>query len=45
MYIIIYINIYIRSYISVFVFMKTKHPPGYHHIGLVATHALGHICT
>ena len=25
--------------------MKTMCPPGYHHNGFVATHALGHICT
>ena len=24
--------------------MKTMCPPGYHHNGFVATHALGHIC-
>ena len=25
--------------------MKTMCPPGYHHNGFVATHALGHICS
>ena len=25
--------------------MKTMCPPGYHHNGFVATHALGHMCT
>ena len=34
----IYINIYI------YVIMKTMCPPGYHHNGFVATHALGHVC-
>ena len=24
--------------------MKTMFPPGYHHNGFVATHALGHMC-
>ena len=40
-YIYIYINIYI--YIHIYVIMKTMCPPGYHHNGFVATHALGHM--
>ena len=31
-------NIYI-----IYVIMKTMCPPGYHHSGFVATHALGHM--
>ena len=27
----------------IYVIMKTMCPPGYHHNGLVATHALGHM--
>ena len=27
----------------IYVIMKTMCPPGYHHSGFVATHALGHI--
>ena len=37
----IYIYIYIYKYI--YVIMKTMCPPGYHHNGFVATHALGHM--
>ena len=51
MYIYIYIYIYIHIYIYVciyiyiyiYVIMKTMCPPGYHHNGFVATHALGHM--
>ena len=28
----------------IYVIMKTMCPPGYHHNGFVATHALGHVC-
>ena len=28
---------------NIYVIMKTMCPPGYHHNGFVATHALGHI--
>ena len=35
--------IYIYKYISIYVIMKTMCPPGYHHNGFVATHALGHM--
>ena len=28
---------------NIFVIMKTMCPPGYHHNGFVATHALGHM--
>ena len=28
---------------NVYVIMKTMYPPGYHHDGFVATHALGHM--
>ena len=34
----IYIYIYERN---IYVIMKTKCPPGFHHSGFVATHALG----
>ena len=30
-------------YIYIYVIMKTMCPPGYHHNGFVATHALGHM--
>ena len=30
-------------YIYTYVIMKTMCPPGYHHNGFVATHALGHM--
>ena len=36
---IIYIHIYIYTYI--YVIIKTMGPPGYHHNGFAATHALG----
>ena len=38
----IYIK-YIYIYIYIHVIMKTMCPPGYHHNGFVATHALGHM--
>ena len=41
-YIYIYI-IYIYIYIYIYVIMKTMCPPGYHHNGFVAIHALGHM--
>ena len=41
-YIYIYKYIYIYIYIYIYVIMKTMYPPGYHHNGFVATHALGH---
>ena len=28
---------------NIYVIMKTMYPPGYHHNGFVATHALGHM--
>ena len=31
------------SVIYIYVIMKTMCPPGYHHNGFVATHALGHM--
>ena len=31
------------SVIYIYAIMKTMCPPGYHHNGLVATHALGHM--
>ena len=45
MYVCIYIYIYIYIYICIciYVIMKTMCPPGYHHNGFVATHALGHM--
>ena len=42
MYIILYIYI-IYTHIYIYVMMKTMCPPGYHHNGFVATHALGHM--
>ena len=42
-YIYVYIYVYIYIYIHVYVIMKTMCPPGYHHNGFVATHALGHM--
>ena len=30
-------------YVIIYVIMKTMCPPGYHHNGFVATHALGHM--
>ena len=38
MYIYMYIYIYI-----IYEIMKTMCPPGYHHNGFIATHALGHM--
>ena len=35
-----YVYIYIYD---IYVIMKTIFPPGYHHNGFVATHALGHM--
>ena len=40
---IFYIYIYIYVYIYIYAIMKAMCPPGYHHIGFVATHALGHM--
>ena len=37
----IYIYVYVYVYIYIYVIMKTMCPPGYHHNGFVATHALG----
>ena len=34
---------YICMYVCIYVIMKTMCPPGYHHNGFVATHALGHM--
>ena len=42
-YIYMYVYIYIYIYIYIYVIMKTMCPPGYHHNGFVATHALGHM--
>ena len=39
----IYIQYIIYIYMCVCVIMKTMCPPGYHHNGFVATHALGHM--
>ena len=39
-YMYIYKCIYINVYIYIYVIMKTMCPPGYHHNGFVATHAL-----
>ena len=33
----------IYIYIYIYIIMKTICPPGYHHNGFVATHALGHM--
>ena len=35
--------IYIYIYIYIFIIMKIMCPPGYHHNGFMATHALGHM--
>ena len=43
MYICMYIYIYIYIYIHIYVIMKAMCPPGYHHNGVVATHAVGHM--
>ena len=43
MHIYIYIDIDIDIDIDIYVIMKTMCPPGYHHNGFVATHALGHM--
>ena len=40
-FILCYIFIYI--YIYIYEIVKTMCPPGYHHNGFVATHALGHM--
>ena len=40
---IYYIYTYINIYIYIYVIMKTMCPPGYHHNGFAATHALGHM--
>ena len=46
-YIYIYIYIYTHTHIYIYIYiyeiMKTMCPPGYHHNGFVATHALGHM--
>ena len=42
-YIYIYIYIYVYIYIYIYAIMKTMCPPGHHHNGVVATHALGHL--
>ena len=54
-YVYIYIYIYIHThththththiyiYIHIYVILKTMCPPGYHHNGFVAVHALGHM--
>ena len=36
-----YMYIYVYIYIYIYSIMKTICPPGYHHNGFVATHALG----
>ena len=41
MYMYLIYMIYIYTYI--YVIIKTMCPPGYHHNGFVATHALGHM--
>ena len=33
----------IKGNVYIYVIMKTLCPPGYHHNGFVATHALGHM--
>ena len=38
-----YKYIYIHICIYIYVIMKTMCPPGHHHNGFVATHALGHM--
>ena len=30
---------------NIYIIMKTMYPPGYHHNGFAATHALEHACT
>ena len=30
-----------KIYLSIYVILKTMYPPGYHHNGFAATHALG----
>ena len=42
-YIYLSIHIYIYIYIYIYAILKTMCPPGYHHNGLVATRALGHM--
>ena len=43
MYIYAYMYIYVYVYVYVYMYIC---PPGYHHNGFVATHALGHMnCT
>ena len=37
------IYIYICIYVYIYAIMKTVCPPGYHHNGFVATHALKHM--
>ena len=39
----LYIHTYIYIYIYIYAIMKRMCPPGYHHKGFVATHALGHM--
>ena len=48
LYIYIYLSLSIYNIYNIYitytyVIMKTMCPPGYHHNGFVATHALGHI--
>ena len=38
-----YIHIAYSIYIFIYAMIKTMCPPGYHHNGFVATHALGHM--
>ena len=42
-YIYLYIHIYMQSCNMQYAIMKTMCPSGYHHNGIVATHALGHM--
>ena len=37
------LHVFLNVYIYIYAIMKTKCPPGYHHNGFVATHALGHM--
>ena len=43
MYVFICMYVYMYIYIYIYSIMKTICPPGYHHSGFVATHALGDI--
>ena len=45
-HVLAYIALYYIAYIyHIYVIMKTMCPSGYHHNGIVATHALGHMIT